>query len=230
MNKNAKLKNPSTCAILSTYAGFDCCTIAAKRALERYTRRRVRQLAPRGADAVFHVNGQRFIVEVKSNARSASVARAVVQLKEARKRIPDAAPLLVIPFMGETGVEICQREGVNWIDLRGNATIDTDAFRIYVRGKDDVVEPQSPSSAVNPFGPMASRVVHAMLLEPNGPWKRMQIETATDLDKGYISRSSTLCSWVEYQRSQSWARARAASERTAGVARCLARALQTASD
>ncbi len=163
---------------------------AAKRALESYTRRPVRQLTPRGADAVFHVGGQRFIVEVKSNARSASVARAVVQLQEARKRVPDAAPLLVIPFMGETGAEICQREGVNWIDLRGNATIDTDAFRIYVRGKDDVVvEPEPPSSsAVNPFGPMASRVVHAMLLEPHDPWKRTQIEAVTDLDKGYISK------------------------------------------
>jgi hypothetical protein len=163
---------------------------AAKRALESYTRRPVRQLTPRGADAVFQVGGQRFIVEVKSSARSASVARAVAQLQEARKRVPDAAPLLVIPFMGETGAEICQREGVNWIDLRGNATIDTAAFRIYVRGKDDVVvEPESPSSsAVNPFGPMASRVVHAMLLDPRHPRKRTQIEAVTGLDKGYVSK------------------------------------------
>lgn len=166
---------------------------AAKRALERYARRPVREqakLTPRGADAVFRVDDQRFIVEVKSNARSASVARAIVQLQEARKRLPDAAPLLVIPFMGETGAEICQREGVNWIDLRGNATIDTDAFRIYVRGKDDVVlkaEPSS-SSAVNPFGSMASRVVHTMLLEPRHTWKRAQIEAVTGLDKGYVSK------------------------------------------
>lgn len=166
---------------------------AARRTLEQYAQKPVREQAEptlRGVDAVFRVDGERFIVEVKSNARSASVASAIAQLEEARKRVPGAAPLLVIPFMGETGAEICQREGVNWIDLRGNATINTNTFRIYVRGKDDAVfEHETPSvSVVNPFGSTASRVVHAILLDPRRPWRRSQIEAVTYLDKGYVSK------------------------------------------
>jgi hypothetical protein len=193
LNKLDELRISSTCAIFSTVDDSVIALSVARQALERYAQRPVRQQtepALHGADAIFRVNGQRFIVEVKSNARSASVASAITQLQEVRKEFPDAFPLLVIPNMGDTGAEICQREGVNWIDLRGNATIDTDELRIYVRGKDDAVveSDAASSSSVNPFGPRASRVVHALLLYPNSGLRRAQIETITVLDKGYVSK------------------------------------------
>lgn len=166
---------------------------AAKQALERYARRPVRrQQAERHypeADAIFRLDGEQFVVKVKSSARSDSVARAVAQLREAIRRYPDGQPLLVVPSMGEAGAAICEQEGINWIDLNGNASIDTDRLRVYVRGRRDrLVDLAGGEIGTNPFSKTASRVIHALLVDPHKEWRRSDLESVTGLDKGYLSK------------------------------------------
>lgn len=187
---------------------------AARRVLEQYVKRPVRQedaSSPRGrADAVFYLDDQPFVVEVKSDARSDSIARSIAQLRAVATHYPNGEPLLVVSSMGEVGAAICEREGINWIDLNGNASVDTDRLRIYVRGRRDESANFAPGeTGANPFSKTASRVAHALLTDPGKEWKRSELEFVTGLDKGYISKIVTALSEKGYVDQVSQQRSRA---------------------
>jgi hypothetical protein len=165
---------------------------------ERYDRHRI--------DALFRLGGKHIVVEVKSNARGETVSKAVAQLREYQSALyRDAHLLLVVPHMGDVGADICAREGVNWIDLRGNATIEMPMIRVYIRGRRDPLQiaPYSePDSGVNPFSRKASRITHALLTAPEKPWRRSELEEIALLDKGYVSKIVSELIAHEYLKEQ----------------------------
>lgn len=147
-------------------------------------------------DARWRVGDRVFVVEAKSGARSATVAEAIAQLQTYMQAFPDAAPLLVVPAMGEAGAEICQRSKINWVDALGNATIIDGPIRVYVRGcrGDLPFAMKAGENRINPFGRKASRVSHALLTNNKANWTRAEIERITQLDKGYVSKVITALS------------------------------------
>lgn len=164
---------------------------SAKRTIEQSLKMPVsEQPAPDSRiDACFRVGDVMFLVEVKSTARGATVSQAVASLQPLTGDYPDAAPLLIVPSMGNIGAQICERAGINWIDLHGNASIHEQNLRVFIRGcrkTDDALS--ISASGLNPFGRKASRVVHTLLTNPNRTWTRSEIEASTGLDKGYISK------------------------------------------
>jgi hypothetical protein len=176
---------------------------AARQVLEQYAKRPVSQQDTRfqndSAASIFRLGGEQFVVEVKSNARSDSVARAIVQLRAAAAHYPDGQLLLVVPSMGEAGAAICEQEGVNWIDLNGNASVDAAHLRIHVRGKrGESVDFAFGETGPNPFSKTASRVAHALLTDPGKEWKRSELQSVTGLDKGYLSKIVTALSDMGY--------------------------------
>ena len=185
---------------------------AAKRVLERYSGRVIRERRPgrrrnEAADAILEIGGQRFVVEVKSTARGDSVARAATQLRLAAQRQGKAEPLLVVPSMGEVGAAICEREHVHWVDLHGNASLRTGALCIYVRGQHDAEIVVAEEMRTNPFSKAASRLVHVLLTTPRKEWRRAELEAATGLDKGYLSkiiRELSAQGYVEETSAQRW--------------------------
>lgn len=185
---------------------------AARQILERYAGRTIAQQQPGprpGADAIFWLNDEQFVVEVKSSARSDSVARAISQLRHAVKDYPHGQPLLVVPSMGETGIAICEQESINWIDLSGNGSVNTDRVHIYVRGRRDRWADFASEAGINPFSKTASRVAHALLTDTRRKWRRSELESSTGLDKGYISKIVTALSKKGYVEEISLKRSRA---------------------
>lgn len=144
------------------------------------------------ADAVIRAGGRRFLVEMKSDARSASVASAISQLEARRDSYPNCAkellPILIVRHMGDAGANLCRQHGVNWLDFDGNADIQARDLRIRIVGRRNRQRPK-PQQGVNPFATKASRVTHVLLLEPRKLWRRAELQSATGLDKGSISRT-----------------------------------------
>lgn len=168
---------------------------AARRTLEHSTSLPVDEedLEPRrgSVDALFRLGDTRFAVEVKSNARSATVAQAITQLRDYEKNNPEVALLLVVPYMGEVGAEICERAHVNWVDLQGNASVHAERAHVYIRGKHVDGTAAAflwPETGINPFSRKASRITHALLTQPRKAWSRAELEALTRLDKGYVSK------------------------------------------
>jgi len=68
------------------------------------------------------VGGFSFAVVCKTSGEAASVVLGVHALKEAVQRMKrKSIPLLVVPYMGDTGKRLCEEAAVGWLDLSGNA-------------------------------------------------------------------------------------------------------------
>lgn len=167
----------------------------ARRILERSARLPVVEEYVDGkrssVDALFRMGDTCFAVQVKSNARSATVAQAIARLREYEKEHRGVSLLLIVPFMGQTGAEICDRASVNWVDLQGNASIHVARVHVHIRGKREGGISESllqPETGINPFSPKASRIVHAILTKPKGSWSRAGLEAITGVEKGYLSK------------------------------------------
>ena len=68
--------------------------------------------AANGYDYSISVPGHRFLVEYKVSASAGPLAGAVDQLKKYADAHQDKGlPLIVVPFMGQVGRELCDRSG-----------------------------------------------------------------------------------------------------------------------
>src|SRR5271156_2130034 len=56
-----------------------------------------------------------FVVEGKPSGAAAPVAAAIERIKSLVSRNSDLIPAIAVPFMGEVGAQLCQKEGVSWI-------------------------------------------------------------------------------------------------------------------
>jgi hypothetical protein len=71
-----------------------------------------------------------FVVEVKNVDRFAMVAQVKHQLEEFEER-----PLLIAPKLTDAAADKCKELGLNFIDLAGNAYINTPDFFILIKGQ-----------------------------------------------------------------------------------------------
>src|SRR3990170_2153904 len=76
-----------------------------------------------------------FLIAVKSAGSYSHLRSVIARLKEQHRRHSDRdIPLLVVPYMGEQGREMCREAGISWMDLSGNAEIRTGDLNINVQG------------------------------------------------------------------------------------------------
>jgi hypothetical protein len=138
-------------------------------------------------DLLARVGRSTLVVEIKLNSDSAAVRSAAEQvLRYARGVSKSAVPVVAVPYMSETGQKLCDRIGVSWFDLSGNAHIVTPSLRILVAGKPNQFKRLGRPSSV--FTPRSSRVVRQLLVEPERNRSQRDLARLTDLDEGFTSR------------------------------------------
>ena len=59
--------------------------------------------------------------------------RQISEIKDSFKK--GAIPLVVVPYMGKSGMDFCQDHDLSWIDLSGNAPIKATRLLIHVEGR-----------------------------------------------------------------------------------------------
>lgn len=141
-------------------------------------------------DAVVRAERNRFVVEVRRDARAQPVAHAILQLEGLRNDPQWAgySPLIFVDYMGSSGRALCERHCINWADSAGNAEIAGDGLIVRVQGRRRTA-PSGPRTNFNPYGRNASRVAHALLLHPHEDLSQQEIAIATGLPKGTVSRA-----------------------------------------
>ncbi len=152
-----------------------------ERAKSRWSPRRLQ------ADFLLQTPAGEFVVEFKRSASAGTVDAALRQVEEIRRQLaPRALPLLVVPYMGETGKHLCEEAGTSWFDLSGNARIERPGLRIRVEGQPNrFIQRGRPSSV---FAPKASRIVRWLLMNPGRRLSQRELATATAMDEGFTSR------------------------------------------
>lgn len=128
------------------------------------------------------------LVEIRGEASGGPVARTVASLASTR---PKAArgreiPLVVVPYMTAAGARACERAGVGWIDLSGNARIEAPGLRIVVEGKPNRFRSRGRPSSV--FAPKSARVVRHVLMHRNDRFLQRDLARAVEMDEGFVSR------------------------------------------
>ena len=139
------------------------------------------------ADLVLAAAGHRFVLECKSTGAAAPVAGAAEHARRfASKLGKKVVPLVVVPYMGEVGRARCEKAGVGWFDLSGNAHIVAPGLRIIVEGKPNRFKRVGrPSTA---FAPKASRIARWLLIHEGQFLSQRDIAQATRMDEGYTSK------------------------------------------
>jgi len=140
-----------------------------------------------GPDFMVRAGKYTFLVESKGSSARAPVNLAIARLEERRKNQgKDVIPLLVVPYMGETGCHFCQEHELAWLDLSGNAHIKAPGLFINVAGKQNRFK--SAGRPPNLFAPKSSRIVRQLLIESDSGFTQRELALATGLDEGYTSR------------------------------------------
>ena len=126
-----------------------------------------------------------FVGLLRSRGDTASVTAALRTFEQID--LPESVRfLLVVPYMGEVGDEHCRGADVSWVDLSGNAHIDTDSIFVHVEGKPYKV--QRPGRASNVFAPKSSRLSRYLLQHPHKTFTQRELAEATGLGDGYTSK------------------------------------------
>lgn len=140
-----------------------------------------------GYDYAISAGGYEFLGEYKSSATAGVIKGAIQGLKriEEESRV-QGIPVIIVPYMGEVGRELCEGAGVSWIDLSGNAKVVGPGLRIRIEGRPNrYVERGRPP---NIFAPKSSRITRQLLSDPLEFQTQSELARRTGLNDGYVSK------------------------------------------
>jgi DNA-binding MarR family transcriptional regulator len=166
---------------------------SASRQLERLLKARAHQKTMSGAsrsgvpqaDAVLELDGFIFALEVKRSGDAALIRGAIEQARMTAAA-SKAIPLIVVPFMGETGRRMCENAGVSWLDQSGNAHIEARGLHIHIEGKPNAFKHRGRPSSI--FAPKSSRITRHLLMHPGQFFTQRELASSTGLGEGFTSR------------------------------------------
>ena len=139
------------------------------------------------ADAILHFEFFTFLIEWKGTTTAAQIAQAANRTKKYASQMgPNIIPLVAVPYMGEVGKEQCDKAGVSWMDISGNALIVTEHIRTSSLGFSNKFKRRGRPSSV--FAPKSSRIARWLLIHPDKFFSQREIALATQMDEGHTSR------------------------------------------
>jgi len=139
------------------------------------------------ADAKIRVGERTFLVQWRSSGDAAAIGSALRQLRPCQERISkDVLVILAMPYMGEAGQRACEEAGISWLDLAGNAHLDSPGLRIHIRGHPNPFTRKGRPSS--PFAPKSSRISRWLLMHPTEFVAQRKLARLTDVGEGYTSR------------------------------------------
>jgi hypothetical protein len=147
----------------------------------------VPQQGKMGPDFLVKASGYHFLVECKSTAARAPLHMALRQISEIKDSYKKGSiPLIVVPYMGKSGMDFCQDHELSWVDLSGNAHIKAPRLLIHVEGRQNRFK--KVGRPANVFAPKSARIVRQLLVEPEKGYNQRELSQITGLDEGHTSR------------------------------------------
>jgi hypothetical protein len=114
--------------------------------------------------------------ELKSNCSPLAVAQIAPWLRQLKQSRPKAGVALICPSMSPESQRICLENGVDFIDLAGNVSIQIPgSVYIYRTGRKRAPDREAAPPLRDPFAGRASRILRVLLEKPQ-PWRIVEIE------------------------------------------------------
>jgi hypothetical protein len=138
-------------------------------------------------DYAIAVADYRFMAEYKTNAATGSVAAAIKGLKRCAESNAQAGfSLIVVPFMGHMGRQLCDQARISWLDLCGNAKIVAPGLRIWIEGRPNRYSERGRPP--NVFASKSSRIARQLLFYPQLFQSQADLARQSGLGDGYVSK------------------------------------------
>lgn len=128
-------------------------------------------------------------VDARSELSPRDVDRLLSSLARSLRALAGNAPILVVaPWLSARTRQLLEEEGINFLDLTGNALIRLDDPALFVQsvGADRNPQPASRGPA-RLRGAKAARLVR-LLADVRPPYGVRELASAVDLNPGYVSR------------------------------------------
>lgn len=128
-------------------------------------------------------------VEVKRSFAPRDVERILPGISRVLRTLAGNVPLLVVaPWLSARTQELLAKDGINYIDLTGNARVNLEYPALFIQTTGASRDPSPlPRPPARLRGPKAARLVR-LLLDVTPPYGVRDIATATGLNPGYISK------------------------------------------
>jgi hypothetical protein len=128
---------------------------------------------------------QDITVEIRNNGQPRLARAAANQLLRYNKYIPNAYGIFIAPYISEKAAQICQKEGIGYIDFEGNCLLSFRNVYIEHRGAPDrkIVRRELRSL----YTSKAQRVLRVFLNNTAKTWKTKDLALEADVSIGQVS-------------------------------------------
>lgn len=155
-----------------------------------------------GPDLAIEINAppqrKRLVIETKNRGEPRLARAAVNELVLYREPLKDVYCIFVAPYVSPRAAEICRKQNVGYIDLSGNCRLSFDGIFIEREGRPNTFAEKRDLRTL--YSPRASRVLRALLCEPDRRWKVAELAGVSEVSLGTVSNVKKLLAdreWLE---------------------------------
>lgn len=138
------------------------------------------------ADVRFDNLQFKMIIEVAASASLPNLNNKIAKLKAFANQELQVVPVLVAPYLSQERQELCQKEGIGFIDLSGNVHLQYKSLYIQKSGFPNRFPEKRYGRS--PFSDKASLILRALLEGKERLWGIRELAQQIGLDPGYVSR------------------------------------------
>ena len=125
------------------------------------------------------------IAEVKGSGQPRLAREAVNQMLRYKDKVPDAYFVFIAPYISSKAAEICESEGVGYLDLSGNCLLSFD--KIFIQKSDYPNQFKEKRDLKSLYAPKAERILRVLLCNPGKKWKIQELAVESGVSLGQAS-------------------------------------------
>jgi len=125
------------------------------------------------------------IAEIKSSGQPRLAREAVNQMLRFKDKVSDAYFVFIAPYISPKAAEICQSEGIGYLDLSGNCLLTFD--NIFIEKKDYPNQFKEKRDLKSLYAPKAERLLRVLLCNPGKKWKIKELAVESGVSLGQAS-------------------------------------------
>jgi len=126
---------------------------------------------------------RKIVVEVKSRGFPSQILQSIPVLLKAASMIKNGYPIFISDFISKRGAAICKENNIGYIDLAGNCYVGLKEVYIEKIGEEQIKRTRSILKKL--FSPKATRIIRALLEEPERLWGISELSQTSEVALGY---------------------------------------------
>lgn len=128
---------------------------------------------------------QRLVIEVKSSGQPRIARDAVNQLIRYRTSFPDTYGVFIATYISPQAAEICDGEGIGYIDLEGNCRLAFEQVFILREGIRNTRSVKRTQRSLN--APKSARILRVLLMTTTECWKTLPLAREAGVSIGQVA-------------------------------------------